>query len=619
MKKYIIPGLIIAALGLTSCEDAIDLTPKDKPTYIDYFSRAGESEMEMFTSPLYNNLLPNDEDVAKEISDVMINANLTAFVRCGTDRTVPTSGGGWSWSNLRRCNDFLEYGKMSPNTDAYTKYAAVARFFRAYFYFDKVKRFGDVPWVDEPLMSDDPRLKNPRDSREFVITKILEDLDFALEVLPVKEKIAAGETCFRLSKGAALAMISRVCLFEGTYRKYHKLNLEGNTADYYLNRAVEASEKLISGTYGKYSLLNTGKPAKDYATLFTQDVADANEYILARSYRNEVSGNQHGLTLYSELSTHGKPGFTRKFVNTYLMKDGSRFTEQPGWQTMNFLDEIKNRDPRLAQTIMTPGYMWPGENKLVAPGFGVTPTGYLTIKWAQGKGVCMNDPHSTQGRCDNDIPAIRYAETLLDFAEAKAELGSLTQPDLDKSVNLIRRRAGLPDLNMAAANQEPDPYLMSSATGYDNVTGGNTGVILEIRRERTIELAQEARRIDDLMRWHQGKCLDQAFAGMYIEGPCQMDLKGNGKISVVFYAYGTKQPKIDNADDECQYLEIGRDIFLSADPASKTEAADSHGYINYHAGKNIKRNGWNETRDYLYPIPSDEISLNKNLVQNPGW
>lgn len=619
MKKYIIPGLLIAALGLTSCEDAIDLTPKDTPTYIDYFTNAGESELEMFTNPLYNNLLPEADDVAKEISDVMINANLTAFVRGGGDRTVPTTGGGWTWTNLRRCNDYLEYGKMCKNTEAYNKYAAIARFFRAYFYFEKVKRFGDVPWVDEPLMSDDERLHAPRDSRELIMTKIIEDLEFAFEVLPVKEKIASGETAFRLSKGAALAMLSRVCLFEGTYRKYHNLSIEGNDANYYLQKAVDAAEMLISGAYGKYALLNTGKPDKDYATLFTQDAADINEYILARCYRNDVSGNQHSLTLYSELSTHGRPGFTRKFVCTYLMKDGSRFTDIPGWQTMSFVDEVKNRDPRLAQTIMTPGYKFPGENNLLAPNFGTTPTGYLTIKWAQGKGVCKGDPHSTQGRCDNDIPAIRYAETLLDLAEAKAELGTLNQGDLDRTVNVIRKRAGMPNLDMATANGNVDPYLASSTTGYDNVTGGNKGVILEIRRERTIELAQEARRIDDLMRWHQGKCLDQSFAGYYIDGPCEIDLKGQGKVSVVFYANGTSKPKVDNAYDDIQYLEIGRDIFLSVDPTEKTGAKDSRGYINYHAGNNIARNGWREDRDYLYPIASNELSLNPKLVQNPGW
>lgn len=619
MKKYIIPGLLLAAMSLASCEDLIDLTPLDSPTYVDYFTNAGESELEMFTSPLYNNLLPEADDVAKEISDVMVSASLSAFVRCGNDRSLPSTGGGWSWTNLRRCNDYLEYSKLGSNEAAIEKYAAVARFFRAYFYFEKVKRFGDVPWIDHSLGSAEDQLYAPRDSRELVITKVLEDLDFAFNVLPVKEDVATGETCFRLTKGAALAMISRVCLFEGTYRKYHNINLEGTTATEYLEKAVDAAEKLMSGKYGSYKLLNTGKPESDYQTLFVQDVADINEYILARCYRNGVSNNQHSLTLYSELSTHGRPGFTRKFVNTYLMKDGSRFTDKTGYQTMSFLEEIKDRDPRLAQTIMTPGYVFPGETNKQHMKFGVCPTGYLTIKWAQGTGVCKDTPHSTQGRCDNDIPAIRYAETLLDYAEAKAELGSLVQADLDKTVNLIRQRAGMPDLSMASANQNPDPYLASAATGYAGVTGSNKGVILEIRRERTIELAQEAHRIDDLMRWHEGKCIDQAFSGWYIDGPCQLDLKGEGKITTVFYTADGGKPNVANADGNCEYLEIGKDVYLTIDPAATTGGKDVRGYINYHAGNNIARNGWNENRDYLYPIPTNEISLNPNLVQNPGW
>lgn len=621
MKKYIIPGLLLAAMGLVSCEDAIDLTPKDKPTYIDYFTNAGDAELEMFTAPLYNNLLPAADDVAKEISDVMVNASLTAFVRCGNDRTIPETGGGWSWTNLRRINDYLEYSKLCKDEAAVEKYAAVARFFRGYFYFEKVKRFGDVPWVDYPIMSDDEKLYGSRDNRELVMTNVIADLEYALEILPEKEKVTGAEQGFRLSKGAALAMLARVCLFEGTYRKYHNINLEGHDYTYYLTKAADAAEKLMSGKYGKYSLLNTGNPTKDYATLFTQPAADVNEYILARCYRNGVANNQHALTLYSELSTHGRPGFTRKFVCNYLMKDGSRFTDKTGWQTMGFLDEIKDRDPRLAQTIMTPGYKWPGESDLLAPDFMVGITGYLPIKWAQGKGVCQDNPHSTQDRCDNDIPAIRYAEVLLSYAEAKAELGTLTQADLNNSVNLIRKRAGMPDLVMATANSNPDPYLASSETGYDNVSGANKGVILEIRRERTVELAQEAQRIDDLMRWHQGKCLDQAFSGIYIDGPCRLDLKGQGKSSVVFYAYGTAKPGLDKTTDydDCQFYELGRDIYLTFDPAAKVGGDDVRGYINFHAGNKIARNGWNEERDYLYPIPSNERSLNPALGQNPGW
>jgi len=623
MKKYIIPALIVAAMGLASCEDAIDFRPLDKETEEDYFTKA--SDLEMFTNPLYNNLLPDAEDMPKgnSVSDLMVTAALTEFTRCGGDRYVRASGNGWSWGNLRRCNDFLERCDRCPDKDAVALYSGVARFFRAYFYFEKLMRYGDVPWLDRPLGSADEQLFAPRDSREIIMQKIIEDLDFAIANLQNADDIKSVEKTFRATKGAALALKARACLYEGTFRKYHNptINVDGaKNAAWYLEEAAKAAELLMSGKYGKYQLYTTGNPTKDYLNLFIADAANPDEYILARSYRASVSNNTHGLSLYSILSTHGRPGYTRKFINMYLMKDGSRFTDQKSWETMEFADETQNRDPRLAQSIITPGYCYPGETTLVAPNFGITPTGYLPIKWTQGPSENNNKAHTSQGLCTNDIPAFRYAEVLLNYAEAKAEAGTLTQDDLDKSINLIRSRAGMPSLSMAAANANPDPYLESAETGYPNVSGSNKGVILEIRRERAIELIQEGFRDNDLIRWHAGKCIDQSFSGVYFKGPGNYDLTGNGKIDLVLYTADSGRPTVPDADTGCQYLEIGRDIYLytSLNP-KKGDASENKGYVNYHAGNGVNRNGWNEERDYLYPIPYDELSMNSNLVQNPGW
>ncbi len=208
-------------------------------------------------------------------------------------------------------------------------------------------------------------------------------------------------------------------------------------------------------------------------------------------------------------------------------------------------------------------------------------------------------------RNTNDLPVFRYAEVLLNYAEAKAELGTLTQDDLDKSINLIRRRVGMPDLNMATANANPDRYLASTGTGYPNVTGTNQGVILEIRRERAIELDQEGFRYDDLMRWKAGYCVDQDIYGMYFPGPEKYDLSGDGNTDVILYASGTAKPE---AGSGVLVYEIGKDILLTE---------NNQGYLYYH--KNIVRNGFNEGRDYLCPIPINERSLNPNLTQNPGW
>lgn len=622
MKKYIFPALIVAAMGLASCEDAIDLRPLDKETEEDYFTKA--SDLEMFTNPLYNNLLPDDAlPKGNSVSDLMVTAALSEFTRAGGDRYVRASGNGWTWTNLRRCNDFLERCDRCADKDAVALYSGVARFFRAYFYFEKVQRYGDVPWIDRPLGSADEELFNPRDSREFVMQKILEDIDFALENLQNANDIKSVEKTFRATKGAALALKSRVCLYEGTFRKYHGISYEsdgGKSANWYLEESAKAAEMLMSGKYGSYKLYSTGSPTKDYLNLFIADDANPEEYILARSYRAAVSGNTHGLALYSLLSTHGRPGYTRKFINMYLMKDGSRFTDKAGWETMEFNDETKDRDPRMAQSIITPGYCYPGETTVVTPSFGITPTGYLPIKWTQGPKENNGKAHTSQGLCTNDIPAFRYAEVLLNYAEAKAEAGSLTQSDLDKSVNLIRQRAGMPNLDMAAANGNPDPYLASAEYGYPNVNGANKGVILEIRRERAVEMIQEGMRDNDLIRWHAGKCIDQSFSGMYFKGPGNYDLNGNGKVDFVLYTADTGRPSVSGVDADCQYVEIGRDIYIYDNLNPKPgDPCTNKGYVNYFAGNRVNRNGWNEGRDYLYPIPYDELSMNPNLVQNPGW
>ena len=136
------------------------------------------------------------------------------------------------------------------------------------------------------------------------------------------------------------------------------------------------------------------------------------------------------------------------------------------------------------------------------------------------------------------------------------------------------------------------------------MTGSNQGVILEIRRERAIELAQEGFRFDDLVRWKAGACINQSIMGMYFPGAGEYDLSGDGQIDVVLYDEGDTEPEVPDA----QVYQIGSDIILSE---------GDHGYVDYH--HDIVRTAFNEERDYLYPIPINERSLNPNLTQNPGW
>lgn len=589
MKRYIIITIALI-IGLTAC-DVLDTKPLSQVSPATYFKT--ETDLQLFSNTFYNNLL--DKSPYDDQSDLYIQQNLSAEMIGGNKRTVPNSGGGWSWGDLRKMNTLLNYVDQVDDEAAAIKYTALTRFFRAYFYFDKVKRFGDVPWYDTELGSADEALYKPRDSRELVMTKMIEDIDYAIENLP------AQVSTYRVNKWAALALKARFCLYEGTYRKYRQLTLEGNDYRYYLEQSANAAEKLIKE--GPYSLYSTGNTSKDYLMLFAQEDASKDEYILAIKFDFSL-GIYHNATAHTVVATQGRPGLTRKFVNSYLKTDGTAFTDKEGWQETMFVDEVKDRDPRLSQSIRTPGYTRIGTTKVLAPDLTGTVTGYQPIKFVQ-------DPTASGGNVDrndrstSDLPVFRLGEVLLNYAEAKAELGTLTQGDLDISINKLRKRVGMPDLNMQAANADPDWYLSSAEYGYPNVTGTNKGVILEIRRERAVELTQEGFRFDDLVRWKAGYSIDQEIYGMYFKQPGEYDLTGDGVADVILYKEGTPKP---SAPDGVQVLLIGQDILL-------TEG--DRGYVYYH--KNIPRTKFSETRDYLYPIPINERSLNKNLTQNPGW
>ena len=592
MKRLIILALALAT-GLSACDNLLDKVPQDRISQYDYFKDA--TSLELFSNPFYNNMLAKEPFTQQ--SDQLIQYNLSNEMIGGNKRTVPSTGGGWSWTDLRRMNTLLAMAsEYCQDEAALIKYSAITRFFRAFFYFEKLKRFGDVPWYDKELGSADPDLYKPRDSRELIITNMIKDIDDAVNSGGLTEE----KTPYRVNKWTALALKARFCLYEGTYRKYHGINLEGNDYKFYLDLAAKTARQIIDES--PYELFKTGKPETDYVTLFAKEDADPDEYMLA--IKNDA-GLQifHNATGYAVMVTQGRPGLTRKFVSTYLMKDGKKFTDQPGWQEMMFLEETKSRDPRMAQSIRTPGYTRIGSTTVEAPDISVANTGYQLVKFVQAR-----PPEGDRGdKSTCDMPVFRYTEVLLNYAEAKAEADELTQNDLDISINEIRSRAGMPNLDMVEANNKPDWYLSSEEYGYPNVTGNNKGVILEIRRERAIELLEEGFRYDDLMRWKAGYCIDQPITGMYFDGPGQYDLTGDGKADVILYAQGTPKP---SAGEGVQVYELNKDIFLTGDKSNK-------GFMFYH--KTVERTKFNDGRDYLYPIPSTERELNPNLTQNPGW
>lgn len=304
------------------------------------------------------------------------------------------------------------------------KYTGVAKFFRAHYYFNMVKRFGDVPWLDHVPGTDDPALYKARDSRDFVMEKVIEDLDEAIRLF---KKENSTKDLYHVTWWTAMALKSRICLFEGTFRKYHGLA----DSEKWLRLCVESSDALMNAPRG-YSLYTSG--TQPYRDLFTSDNAKSVEVILARDYDQSASLPNSVLGTFNTPG-EGRCGFTKKFVNSYLMADGTRFTDKPDYDKIEFVNEVSGRDPRLAQTIRTTK----GLN------FSNCITGYQPHKYIVEANL------NSSAASYNDLPLFRMAEIYLNYAEAKAELGEITQGDLDISINKIRARAKMPDLNLGAA------------------------------------------------------------------------------------------------------------------------------------------------------------------------
>ena len=594
MKKNIILYSFIALLsGTAGCSDMLDEYPLDAISPETYYNNA--DELRSATNQFYG-MFPGAASGYTESADVVCIFNLPAEVQ--GIRTVPTSGGGWNWEYLRAVNFYLSHSVRCDDVDAREHFDGIARFFRAYFYFEKVKRFGEVPWFDRELSSTDPELFRPRDSRDIIMDKILDDLTYAINNISDKKDL------YNVTHWTALALKSRICLFEGTFRKYH--GIPGY--EKFLNECATASKLFIDNA--PYAIYQTG--AQPYRDLFSSMNAIEEEVILARDY-DRSQNVMHEANANTLSPTYGRPGMNKKIVNSYLMTNGDRFTDQPGYKTMQYYDEMQNRDPRLTQTVVGPGYMRINSDAVSSPNFGASTTGYQITKWvtdASGDGYLGSS---------NDYILFRAAEVYLNYAEAKAELGTLTQEDLKISIKKIRDRVGMPNIDMDAANANPDPYLCALESGYQNVTGPNKGVILEIRRERTIELLLEGFRYYDIIRWKEGKVFEQPYKGMYFPGLTQgsgdnrydvFDMNDGtvgDKEKVDICIYTGKKPSVKNIR---KFYKLGEEFVLTD--------GDKGNIICHDIEKEPRQ--WNEERDYFFPIPTTERSLtNGALTQNPGW
>lgn len=528
----------------------------------------------------------------------------------------------WVWENLRSVNYFLRnYVNALPavgnDYSRLDRYVGEAMFFRAMDYYKKVLIFGAVPWYTRDFNIDSEELYAPRNTREEVMDSLLYTVNEAFDKLPVIENQPHG----RVNKDMAAFLKARIGLFEGSFRTYHdELGLQ-STAAPFLQAAVEACEYIIAS--GRYTLYNTGDDA--YWRLFTlknNPAADGNrEAILARTYDGVTVG--HATQRYwdqnNNVSSRPAGGATRSLVDEYLCIDGNPIytSGSTGSYVSNPLflgydgmwTELENRDPRLKQTVSAPGEYRSIFNRTTGV-WGIEQNGitYPRLSYNNTNSSVTGYPlskHWMGDRTENEATTLgqqtaiefRYAEVLLMLAEAKAILGTITQADIDNTINLLRQRAGFdfvayPNSRLVIGNEPADPRLDQIYASLLNYTV--SPLLREIRRERRVEMAVEDRRYEDLMRWKAGNLLTVPVRGM----------KFTAEKQALYNGTNTTVPII--AIQEV----VNTDVFL-----------DTEGFIIGYPRSPRLVNGqlpW-EDRRYYWPLPLEDLTLNSNLVQNPGW
>src|SRR5215203_77491 len=595
----------------TQCKK-LEQVPQSTATKEAIFST--EKGLELYANSFYS-ILPtaNNIHTADNVSDYGARRDAPRFVRAGaygpnvSDNTsasaydlvalgmMQDNDWNWGWRALRNVNYFLENNtdERVP-TDVRKHYMGLARFFRAFFYFEKVKRYGDVPWINKALPVDDPELIKGRDSRTLIMDSVLADIDFAIQNI----KTTSDASRSLITKWVAYAFKARICLFEGTFRKYHtNLNL-GGTANTWLTQAATAAKEIMDKS--GFKLYEGAGPALSYRKVFTS-VAPIPEEVMLAAISDPALAVLHAANWYYTSATTGvRLNFIRTFINTYLNIDGTPFTNKPGYQTMEFKDEVKARDRRLEQTIRMGDYKRISGTATVAapPVFSYTYTGYMPIKWS------LDDTYyDTRDLNNNAVSIFRFAEVLLNYAEAKAEMGTLTSAEWTSTIGALRKRAGITG-GLTTKPTVADPYLM---TKY--FPGISDPVILEIRRERGIELTLEGFRFYDVIRWKRGDLMQMEWNGIYVPAlDVPLDLNGDGVLDVAFY-----KTLPANRPTGVTYINVSATV--SGSPNSQRLSNDTYGEVTWL--NNIPRK-W-EDKNYYYPIPEPDRTANPNLTQNPGW
>lgn len=571
MKKI---TYILGLFSMLTFQSCLDMEPKTQLADTNYWQTP--DHFKLFATQFYGWTVDFKQLDDSPHSDVRsdLRTGITLDVYSNGTNSIPSSDKTYTnnYNRIRQVNTLLQQaeGYAAP-ADIETS-VGEAHFFRAYCYFDLLQVYGDVIITRTPLDIDSPEMQMARNSRDEVVDFILEDLEEAIRLLPEANEISSKDEG-RLSSQAASAFLSRVALYEGTWQKFRNGGQNNDRSSALLDIAATSAHDVIeSGFFELFAPEELGTEAYKYLFILENDKSNPagitksgnKEYIFTR--RHDPTLASIGFNI-----TQGRLGnavyVTRKMANMYLQSNGLPINPQT-WDYSKVDSEFKDRDNRMSNTLMIPGHTywgtgggridWTGSAEEIANAshknfMPSTGTGYFPHKWC-----CERDGVPT-GMEAYDYPIIRYAEVLLNYAEAVFERDDkISDEDLAISLNLTRKRVNpnMPDLTNAF------------------VSANNLDMRTEIRRERTVEFYDENFRIDDLKRWKTA------------EEEMPMNLTG---VKWRGTEYETKW----------------------SDASFKT--MDAEGCIIYEQGR-----VWEE-KHYLYPLPIDQLKLNPNLKQNPGW
>lgn len=544
MKKLIC--LTLGVFLFIGCQD-LSLAPEHQLSDAQLWNRS--DDFRKGVNGLYSSLgsfqLDNDSDISY--------ANSPNAVSNGT-RTAPSTSSFYnsSYSYIRDANFLIE---RANNGFEENRYVAEARWFRAFHYYRLVKAYGDVQFYTDVLDPSSEDLLAPRESREVVVDFIIDELTAIAPLLPLQSELG-GDELGRITRGAADALRARVALFEGTWIKYHGTPGDANER---FDEAISASQKVIDS--GEYDLFTyTPDPEESYRYFFMEVGNDSEEQIVARRFDRDTRHNFTGVPRDGNMTT------TRKLADMYLCTDGLPIDQSPLFEGREEMtSEFQNRDRRMSATMIPPGTF--AIDRLDQEGTGRDyPQPIWDESWYDAYKYISEFYFDNAGGNVFYYHLLRYAEVLLINAEAQYERnGSITDAQLDATVNLLRERAGV------------------KALTNSHVIANSLNMLTEIRRERTVELAHEGFRRDDLRRWKTAEEeLPNALMGA----------------------------KFGGTEFETTTLEDGSLRYPDTPPM------DADGNIIVEPAS---QRSFNPGRDYLEPLPAEEISKNPNLVQNPGW